>query len=887
MVTPHRSAMTERFGRLQRAIASRLTAHVHIDGDSVAEVRDLARRGTVVYVLRNRSLLDYFLVNWLMLREGLPVARFANGVSSALFQPLPQLMRRLLAALTRVRWRSRDVRARADRECVAELVASGEPVLVFLRARSPRLLFERRALLAAARPGGEYLHEVVRRSWGGDHPVYLVPVSFFRGRTFRRQASWFSALAYSVHDAPSDLKKLITYRFNREDLLFTFGRVINLVTFVSNHRSLGEARTSRRLTNRLQRDLAQEERAVWGPLLLPREVIAERVFEGPEVQARIAQVAREHGVAERRVWREARGYFREMSANFNGLSFAILEVAFREVWRRAFSGLEVRGLERVIECIKENPVVLVPCHRSHFDYLVLSYIFREHFLSPPHIAAGINLSFWPVSSLLRGGGAFFIRRSFDDNELYKLVFHRYLTTLISQGYTLEFFIEGGRSRTGKILTPKLGMLGGIVRAFLQGARRDLYLVPVSIHYGRIAEESAYNAELAGAPKQRESFSALLKARSVLKQRHGTVYVSFAEPLSLRDTLGDRLIRFTRDADEPEVQEEQRRFVQKLGFRILREVNEAAVVGATSLSATVLLSHHESSCPFPTFVLAARTLAELLRWKGAAFSPSLERNLVSENFAEILGFLASSGLIDIVEDEGTKLLEVRGEKRGALDFYKNNSIHSFVLPSLLAHAYLRRVSLADLKTELWWWLDLLRWEFALPERESVAAEIGRLLDYFRAHGAIFDREAQPVPLVLACAGILENFRETYWVAVRTLAQLDGEPIKESDAIERMMHRFEEVRRLGEVTKPEAASTVTFGNAISRLVEIGCIERKSKTGERDRWLARGPQFAELGPIERRLGASLRVVSAAPTPPLGSPEPRQLTNGAAFEPRPEHPA
>ncbi|HYC21183.1 MAG TPA: 1-acyl-sn-glycerol-3-phosphate acyltransferase, partial [Candidatus Bathyarchaeia archaeon] len=564
----HPSAMISRFGWLQRYVASRLTEHVHIDAGAVAEIRELARRGTIVYVLRNRSLLDYLLINWLLLREGLPLARFANGVSSGWFGPLREMVRRAVARVTGFRWRSREVRLRADRELAGELVASGEPVLVFLRARSPRLLFERRALLAAARPGAEFLQEIVRRSWDRDRRLFVVPVSFFRGRTFRRQASWLSALAYSVHDAPSDLKKLITYRFNREDLLLTFGRVISLAGFVSNHRNLGEARTARRLTNRLQRELAQEERAVWGPLLLPREVIAERVFEGPEVAAAIARIARERGVPERRVWREARGYFREMAANFNGFSFGILELAFREVWRRAFSGLEVRGLERVIECVKENPVVLVPCHRSHFDYLVLSYIFREQFLSPPHIAAGINLSFWPVSSLLRGGGAFFIRRTFENNELYKLVFHRYLTILISQGYTLEFFIEGGRSRTGKILTPKLGMLSAIVDAFGQGVRRDLYLVPVSIHYGRVVEEEAYQQELGGGEKEPESLAGLVRARRVLSRRHGTVYISFAEPISLNDALGELKDEFRRQRDA-ETAERKRRFVRKLGFRLLR------------------------------------------------------------------------------------------------------------------------------------------------------------------------------------------------------------------------------------------------------------------------------------------------------------------------------
>ena len=851
------SAMVQRFGRLQGYVAKRLTEHVHLDQRALDNLRARGEQGTVVYVLRHRSLLDYLLLNWIMLRENLPLARFANGVSSRWFVPLGEMFRRLFRRLQRPLSDGLG-RGLAERREIAELVEAGEPVLVFLRARHPRLLWNSRSRLAAARPGRELLQEIVARA--GDHgrPVYLVPICFSRGRRFRRQGSRLSALAYSVHDAPSDLKKLLTYRLNREDLLLAIGRTIDLDKFLSANRALGVGRAARRLTNSLQRELAQEERAVWGPLLQSRHVMAERVFEGREAAMRIEEIARERGISVRRSWREARGYFWEMAANFNGVAFGLIEILFHQIWKRAFSGVEVRGLERVVACVKKNPVVLVPCHRSHFDYMVLSYIFREHFLSPPHIAAGINLSFWPITSLLRGSGAFFIRRTFEDNELYKMVFHRYLAAMIREGYTLEFFIEGGRSRTGKILTPKLGMLTGLVRAFLQGVRRDLYLVPVSISYGRIAEESAYDAELSGASKQRESFGALIRARSVLTQGHGTVYVSFGDPMSMRATLGDRLERFRAEVSPPEIEEEKRRFIQKLGFRILREVNEVAIVGATSLSATVLLSAPGGTSTFHEYATAARSLAELLRWRGVELSHSLERNLGRSNFAEITGFLAGSKLLEIEENGHGRRLRVPEERRKVLDFYKNNVIHFFLLPSLLAHAGLRGIPRSELKDELWWWLSLFRWEFPLPEREEVAEEAGRLLDYFRAHGASFDgeRPAMSVPLVHGLSPILENFREAYWIAARTARRLDGEEISEVQLVQRMQRHFEAAMLLGEVWKPEAATNITFGNAVSRLVEMGCLERRTRKSERDRWIRRGERFGELERISQRIGGALLV-------------------------------
>lgn len=848
----HPSAMVERLGWLTGRLCRWLTASVHLDRNQVEHLRDLAQTGTIVYVLRQRSLLDYLLINWMMLREGLPLAQFANGVSSGWFAPLRIALRRAFG-----RFRPAKRVKISDRDAAAALVEEGEPILIFLRARGPRLFGDARARLAAARPGADLLAEIVGRARRIDRPVHLVPLSLFRGRVIRRQASRISTLAYSVHDAPNDLKKFVTYAFNRADLLLTMGHVVDLGEFVSANRPLGQARLARRLTHRLQRELAQEERAVWGPLIVPREAIAERVFEGPEVSAAVSRIAQERGISERKAWREARRYFWEMAANFNGLAFGLIEGLFHQIWKRAFSGVEIRGIDRVAECVKKHPVVLVPCHRSHFDYMVLSYIFRQNFLSPPHIAAGINLKFWPMGPFLRGSGAFFIRRTFEDNALYKLVFHRYLTTMIRLGYTLEFFIEGGRSRTGKILTPKLGMLAGVVRAFLQGARRDLYLVPISIHYGRIAEESAYESELAGGAKQKESFGALLRARSVLSQRHGTVYVTFAEPRSLRNLLGDRMERFASNEGDSEVEEEHRRFVQKLGFQMLRDVNQVAVVGATSLSATVLLSSPRGARSHEEFARFSHMLAELLRWKGVTFTTSLERNLASGDFAEITNFLTSAKLIEVVDNDGVRELQVPTGRRKVLDFYKNNSIHFFLLPSLVAHAMLRGVPRRDLREEIWWWLDLFRWEFPLPEREEVAAEAGRLVEYLRAHGAGVNGSGAQVPLVHALVGILENFREGYWITARTAAQMGDEPVSRAKFVQRLRRYFDAAMLLGEVEKPEAATDPTFGNAISRLVELGCLETETRRGQKkDVWLRRGPAFDDLPDIANRIGAALVV-------------------------------
>src|SRR5256885_8248383 len=463
--------------------------------------------------------------------------------------------------------------------------------------------------------------------------------------------------------------------------------------------------------------------------------------------------------------------------------------------------MEVVGLENVIECVKEHPVVLVPCHRSHFDYLILTYIFHTNYLSPPHIAAGDNLSFWPMGPLFRGAGAFFIRRTFEDNELYKMVFRKYLTFLIREGYTQEFFIEGGRTRTGKILTPKLGMLSAILNAFVQGVRRDLCIVPICIHYGRSPGEEASKREVAGEEKERESLWALLRARSVLKRRYGTVYVSYADPISLNAALGPARERFAAGLGDPEGEEEKRRFIQRLGFRLLRAVNDAAVAGATAVSATALLGAPRAACRTSDFLAAAHALSGLLYAQGARITASLERNDRSD-FKESLHWLSLGGLVERLVDSGGVVLHVPASKRINLDFYKNNTIHFFLVPSLLTRALLAEVPLPAVLPYVAWWLDFYRWEFPLPERDKLRDDVTRWLDYYAEAGALAgDTVVGGHALIGATAGLLENFREAYLVAARTVAAQKEWPIAQTALVQRMRRQFATSLLLDEVRKPE--------------------------------------------------------------------------------------
>lgn len=851
--TPYPGAL-RRFGALPRRLCRTLFSQVRIDPEAVEHIRGLAARGSIVYVMRYRSLVDYMLIAFVLLRERLPLPEFVSDIPALLLRPLREIVATVWQRARTLRMHGRAIRRFEDRDRCQRLVSQGRPVLIFMRSRAPRvsLFATRRAALRRVRSGTDYLREIVHIA--GDREVFLVPLAVMRGRGFRRKESRLATLVYSVQEAPGEAKRFLSLVWNARDTGITVGKDVPLGEFKQRYADEGAERVVRRLARALQIFLYREERVVWGPPLLPKRRLRQLVLQGDDLTGLIRRLAVERNQPESRLWRTAERYFDEMAANYKGFYFAILEFALNRIWPRVFQGFEYSGLEKIIERVKQDPVVLVPCHRSHFDYLVLSYLFHANYLSPLHIAAGINLSFWPLGPLFRGAGAYFIRRSFEGNELYKVVFRKYLTFLIREGYTQEFFIEGGRSRTGKILTPKLGMLSAIVGVFVEGVRRDLYFVPVSIHYGRVVEEAAYQRELVGAEKEKESLWSLLKARTVLRQKYGTVHVTFAEPMSLNQALGNRKDRFRTGAGDAGIEAEKRRFTRKLGFRILREVNAVTVVGATSVSSTVLLSSPHAAWRYPQFLVAAQTLLRFLRHQGVQLTASLERN--AADFKESLLFLESGGLVQRVQGDGD-VIRVPAEKRINLDFYKNNTIHFFLLPALLSRALLIGLQGAALKDEVSWWLDLYRWEFPLPEREAMAAELGRLLEYFRAEGAMGAGDGDTLnpehPLVRSTAGLLDNFREAYWTAARTLAQLSNAGMPQKAVLELARKRYSTSLLLGEVHRPEGNTTVTLGNALNRYAEVGFITIGASRKGREAVLRPGPAFAELQRLETRLAAS----------------------------------
>lgn len=249
---------------------------------------------------------------------------------------------------------------------------------------------------------------------------------------------------------------------------------------------------------------------------------------------------------------------------------------------------EVKNLRKIAKEAAQRNVSLVfmPCHKSHIDYLVVSYVLYRMGIALPHIAAGDNLNMPFVGWILRHNGAFFIRREWGGDRLYISIMKEYIDYLLTKGYNMEAFIEGTRSRTGKLLQPKFGFIKLILESLLRNPDKDAIIVPVNIAYDKVIETPSYVNELLGTPKQKESIFQLLNNINLLQFKWGRIDVRFADPFSLRE-----FIESFKSASSPKRNPTEHigALLQSLGYKILGEVNQKAVIMPTALVGTVLLT----------------------------------------------------------------------------------------------------------------------------------------------------------------------------------------------------------------------------------------------------------------------------------------------------------
>jgi glycerol-3-phosphate O-acyltransferase len=602
--------------------------------------------------------------------------------------------------------------------------------------------------------------------------------------------------------------------------------------------------------------LYREEKVVEGPALRPLHRVMQAVVGAPGVRAAIRSRAEERNWPIERASDEAAKMFREIAANMNSSILAFLNLTVAAILKRMFVSIELIGIEKIADYAKRNPLVLVPSHRSYCDFMILSTAFYANHLVPPHIAARDNMSFGPFGALWRRGGAFFLRRSFEDS-LYRVVFRNYVTYLIKQGYTQEFFIEGGRSRTGKTLTPRLGMLTWNVDAFLQTARQDLFFVPIAITYEYLVEERSIVGEREGEKKKDESVMGLVRARKFLRRRFGSVWVNFGEPISLANALGERREIFFHD-DSDEVKEQKRKFVESLGNRIAERINWAVVPNATAVAACALLGEGHRGVFREELVGRMREIIDLLRLQDARLTPSL--TAMGGDFREAIGSLIASGLIRSSQDARGEVLYFEDNRRTALDLYRNGIVHYLAAPSFLARRLLSDTTLGELRGDLSEWLDLFYYEFFTPRGEVLAAHFEAFVDHFERVGWI-ERKADVVrPTGLGVdnfeflAEQTQGFIDVYYATASAVMLMQGS-LTSKELIKSAREQLDRAEILGEVAAGrKSTSDTTFMNALVQLERYRIIRRDPEASGKDVPFEGAEAFEDLAALMERLAFAL---------------------------------
>jgi len=399
----------------------------------------------------------------------------------------------------------------------------------------------------------------------------------------------------------------------------------------------------------------------------------------------VAQELRERDKRTRRaVLLEARRYANEIAANYSPVFVTFMSLALRGLWNRLYDGIEFQHVDTLQQVAEGNEIVYVPCHRSHMDYLLLSYAIYQRGYAVPHIAAGLNLNLPIVGRFLRKGGAFYVRRSFRGNSLYTVVFMKYLAAMMARGHSIEYFIEGGRSRTGRLRPPMTGMLSMTVRSYLREPRRPVVFVPVYFGYERIVEGPTYIGELSGRPKEKESILGLLRTLGRLRQRFGNVHVNLGEPIYL-DTLVDRYAPDWRGT----VFDDQNRppwvgaLVDELALTIMRHINSAATVTPINMLALVLLATPRQS------MLEADLLRQIETMKAVlAAIPYGDRVTVTRQSAvEVVDYGVMLKIITRERHRAGDIVRMSPEHAVLATYYRNNVLHLFAMPSLIACCFL--------------------------------------------------------------------------------------------------------------------------------------------------------------------------------------------------------
>lgn len=790
----------------------RLFKKVNLDENMKEGLKQMQKEGNVVYAIKYRGRLDYLLCHYNFRRRRLPYPKVAFDLNISMLLPFKQFVKLIFSQLAFVFKYGRRPNP-YQTGFYKTAITKGTTGLVFLI--DPKRFV--RKFIHAEKDPLQFLVEIQREV---ERPIFIVPEVILYKKTPEKDYSSLTDILFGYKDNPGIIRKIVLFFRHHRQAFIDFGRPLNLKAFLeSRDPGIPVSDMAAEIRNRLIESIDHQKRIVLGPIMKSRQQLKEIVLMDQRVRAKIENMASTQKTAVRQLRKNAGDFFDEIAADYNITYVQLFHLTLSWLWKKIFEQIDVNpsGLASVRQWARNGPLIFVPSHKSHIDYLILNYVLYNHHMHVPRIAAGKNLAFWPMGHIFRKAGAFFIRRSyrFKQAKLYVEVFKRYIKALLQEGHPIEFFIEGGRSRNGKLVLPTTGFLSILLEAHREGYCQDLIFVPAAIIYDRIIEERSYLKEIEGGSKEEESLSKIIGARRFLNKRYGTIYLRFGEPFSLNDYLAKR------PSSESEA-------LQNLAFYLVRAINEASLVTPLSLVATAILSNHRKGFLLSELIETVDILLEFLKRGEIPIAATLSDP--SSAVQETLSLLINWKMVDSLEGGDSDLETfyfVEEDKKVELEYYKNSIIHFFILHAFVACSLmsgqedLKRIE--TIKSDCFFLKNLFRNEFVFDE-EDFGQKVKPVITYFLS--ARFLSSAgedaggykvtklgfEKLPI---WAALVKTYLESYWIACKTIAQRRDLEGKTEELLKQMSYLGKRFHKLGIVEHIGALSRLNFTNALDYI------------------------------------------------------------------------
>ena len=679
-------------------------------------------------------------------------------------------------------------------------------------------------------PTGEF-RALVRH--GLEHPeqdVQIVPVSLFWGRSPDKEKSLVKLLLSDTWSVAGRLQKFLIIMVHGRSTYVQFNQPLSLKQVIDEYRH-SEERANRKLARILRTHFRRVRQAVLGPDLSHRRTLVGGLVRTQAVKEAIRDTARKDDIPPEKVRAKAYKYADEIAASMSIVTIRFLEVVLSWLWNRIYNGIAINNIRVAKEEAQDNAVVYVPCHRSHIDYLLLSYVLYKNGLMPPHIAAGINLNMPIVGPILRRGGAFFMRRSFRDNPLYATVFNEYMHVMFSRGYSVEYFVEGGRSRTGRMLQPRPGMLSMTVRSFLRDHRKPIVFVPVYIGYEKVMEGRSYLGELRGKKKQKESVFAIAKTVRKLSNSFGQVAVNFGEAIPLAEVLNEVEPSWREEAYDSEYRPKWlNQAVSELSNRVASSINASVAVNPIGMTATVLLGTDRLAMDEGQLIRLMDQYADLLK----AFPYADTITLPEGSGKDWVDYCENMGLITRQPQKLGDIIALEGSNAILMTYYRNNIQHLFALPSLIASLFENKNSLRRDKIEF---LASVAYPYLKSElflkydAEEIDGVINQWIDVLLEKGLLFEEEEDRISRpeegtdAMLRLRVLSRFiiqtLERYHIAIGILRKYGSGKITAGELEEQSTLLAERMSILFGLNAPEFFDKTLFRNFIANMQHNGVI------------------------------------------------------------------